>query len=189
MKAPLTFLFALILPLFTGCNTGTNEEQTEDQAEEANDEKIAETLEEDVEFLVESYAFSLMLQEYGKTAEQSSSIAEPVKEFASNSVTLHENLNSQIEEITKGTPVTLPKSTGENTQKLVEKLRSGDMEEATNDYIEATEEIHEQMIAQYRDAFGKAESVQVRDFVEVVLPTLEDRRKKLDEMEELTDKL
>ena len=185
MKAPLTFLCALIFPLLTGCNTGTNEEQ----AEEANDEKIAESLEEDVEFLVESYAFSLMLQEYGKTVEQSSQVTEPVKEFASNSVTLHKNLNSQIKEITKGTPVALPQSTGENTQKLVEKLRSGNMEEATNDYIEATEEIHEQMIAQYRDAFGKAESVQVRDFVELVLPTLEERKKKLDELEELTDKL
>lgn len=189
MKASLTFLFALIFPFLMSCNTGTSEEQTEDQAEEANDENIAETLEEDVEFLVESYSFSLMLQEYGKTVEQSTRIVEPVKEFASNSVALHENLNSQIEEITKGTQVVLPKTTGENTRDLIEKLKSGDMEEATDDYIEATEKIYEQMIAQYRDAFGKAKSVQVRDFAELVLPTLEDRQKKLEELEELTAKL
>lgn len=188
MKMYVNLMLASLLCMAVACNNeGASNQETKEPAEEVNEDyERLRAEEDDASFLVDAYSHNSMIVRYGQEAMQKASTP-ALKDFASQSVQYHQNLNSEIETLAQERNVALPAVVGEDVEEHAREMSEKEGKDFDDAYIEVIGGIQGNMIGQYEDAAEDASDEEIRSWASRTLPDIKAHEQTVETLDERID--
>jgi putative membrane protein len=120
--------------------------------------------------------------ELGKLVESKARDAN-VKQFAKMMQTDHAKALSQLQQIAQSKNLTLPDGIPDDAQDLETKLSSESGKQLEKDYMDGMVQDHQKDVQEFKDATGKLQDNDVKQWAEKTLPTLEKHLQKAQQVD------